>query len=319
MKRKKYLIYCWPYNEIVGGFIVLHKICDILNSTGEIAYMCPACELPEGRSSIKRIFHSILHPIKTLHIFGRIFLQCTRYRLNDNWNCKVINPFRLIFSNGLKNYIVLYPELVSENPLNARNVTRILMHNPGHFTKETNYGSGELLFRFSNSFAREFTPPAKSIISKSLLNVGTTPDCFKAPTSQIERSGVAYALRKGKGKKLVHETNDAILIDNLSIQEVAEVFKRVKMFVSYDPITAFSRYALLCHCPSVIILGENEKETTFRPDIDEAMMYAYSIEDVDKKDWDKSYRQAELMAENKNRRNEESVQNYITETQSFFA
>ncbi len=281
--------------------------------------MCPACELPEGRSSIKRIFHSILHPIKTLHIFGRIFLQCTRYRLNDNWNCKVINPFRLIFSNGLKNYIVLYPELVSENPLNARNVTRILMHNPGHFTKETNYGSGELLFRFSNSFAREFTPPAKSIISKSLLNVGTTPDCFKAPTSQIERSGVAYALRKGKGKKLVHETNDAILIDNLSIQEVAEVFKRVKMFVSYDPITAFSRYALLCHCPSVIILGENEKETTFRPDIDEAMMYAYSIEDVDKKDWDKSYRQAELMAENKNRRNEESVQNYITETQSFFA
>lgn len=281
--------------------------------------MCPACELPEGRSSIKRIFHSILHPIKTLHIFGRIFLQCTRYRLNDNWNCKVMNPFRLIFSNGLKNYIVLYPELVSENPLNAKNVTRILMHNPGHFTKETNYGSGELLFRFSNSFAREFTPPAGSVISKSLLNVGTTPDCFKAPSSQIKRSGVAYALRKGKGKKLVHETNDAILIDNLSIHEVAEIFKRVKMFISYDPITAFSRYALLCHCPSVIILGEDEKETTFRPDIDEAMMYAYSIEDVDKKDWEKSYRRAELMAKNKSRRNEESVQNYITETQSFFA
>ena len=317
-KRKKYLIYCWPYNETVGGFIVLHKICDILNSKGEIAYMCPACELPEGRSYIKKIFYGILHPIKTMRLCGRVFLQCTKYRLNDNWNCKVINPFRLIFSNGLKNYIALYPELVSGNPLNAVNVSRILMHNPGHFTKETNYGSGELLFRFSNSFAREFTPQAGSTISQSLLNVGTTPDCFKAPTDKTERNGIAYALRKGKGKKLVHNQENAILIDNLSIKEVAEVFKRVKMFISYDPITAFSRYALLCHCPSVIILGSDEKMTTFRSDIDEAMMYAYSIDDVDKKDWDKSYRKAELMAENRNVKNEVSVTNFIKETQSFF-
>lgn len=319
MKRKKYLIYCWPYNETVGGFIVLHKICDILNSKGETAYMCPACELLNQGSLSRNLGYSIMHPIKTAKLFGRLFLQCLRYSLNDNWNCRVINPLRLFFHNGLKDYIVLYPELIKGNPVNARNVTRVLMHNPGHFTKEIKYGSGELLFRFSNSFAHGFIPPAGSVISDNLLNVGTTPDCFKAPTDQTERNGIAYALRKGKGKKLVHDTEGAILIDNLSIKEVAEVFKRVKMFISYDPISAFSRYALLCHCPSVIILGENEEKTTFRPDIDEAMMYAYDIAEVSTKDWGKSYQRAELMAKERNKKNEISVTNYITETQSFFS
>lgn len=280
--------------------------------------MCPAAELPVTKSIFKRIIRGISHPLATFHTCGRIILQCRRYNLHAGWNCRIINPFKLIFSNGLKNYIVLYPEIVGGNPLRAKNVSRVLMHNPGHFIHAIDYSPGELQFRYSDSFARDYVPLHGSVLSEHKLSVGAIPECFKAPSGKVERKGIAYALRKGKGKRLVHNTDNAVLIDDLTMQEVADLFKSVEMFVSYDAVTAFSNYALLCHCPSVIILGENESPTTYRT-TEDANMYAYNIEEVASKDWSKSYERAELMAKDKESRNDQSVNSYIADTQSFFA
>lgn len=319
--KKRYIIYAPGYDDKIGGYIVLHKICDLLNQHGEKAYLIPFLDLDSDKFRIHGFEHILWHPIRTIKNCARIVKYCYVYKkkqLNKSWFNRVMNPLNIIFNPGLKNYIILYPEIVSGNPLNAKNVTRIFMHNPGNFTHEINYGERELYFRYSDSFAKDFTPNSSSKLSNSFLKVSTTPECFYPPKKSESRKGIAYAVRKGKGKPFVHNLENAILIDKLPLKEVAEIFREVEMFVSYDSATALSRYALLCHCPSIIILGDDETPSTYRPDINIANKFAYSITEAKTKDWDESYN----WAENKSKENEEtnhcSISNYIKETQDFF-
>jgi hypothetical protein len=74
------------------------------------------------------------------------------------------------------------------------------------------------------------------------------------------RSGVAYCVRKGKIKDIPLDLSNAFLIDNLKHKEIAKIFKKVKYFISFDPYTAFSRYAALCGCISIVVPYENLSE-----------------------------------------------------------
>jgi hypothetical protein len=51
----------------------------------------------------------------------------------------------------------------------------------------------------------------------------------------------------------VHEVNKSICIDNLQHSEIADLFKKSKVFLSYDTRTFFSNLAVLSGCHSVVI------------------------------------------------------------------
>jgi hypothetical protein len=69
----------------------------------------------------------------------------------------------------------------------------------------------------------------------------------------MQRKGTAYCLRKGKDKELVHDLMDSVLIDGKSHAEIAKIFKSVDRFISYDTLTAYSRFAALCGCTSIVV------------------------------------------------------------------
>ena len=47
LKQKKYILYEYNYDDTIGGTIVMHKLCDLLNHYGYEAYMWQS-ELEKG-------------------------------------------------------------------------------------------------------------------------------------------------------------------------------------------------------------------------------------------------------------------------------
>lgn len=322
MKRihYKYIILAPSYSPNSGGGIVLHKLCDMLNSKGERAWICPMVfwnYFLSSDNAIKTIIKRIFHPIYTLRAFKRLVYLCRNCETNSFWNTPVVNPFKLFFNFGLSDYIVVYPELLSGNILGAKNVVRYLLHNPGHFTGRVGYGTGELYFRYSNSFARDFKPAEGSRISPHVITISTTPEYYNMQDVAAKREGIAYMVRKGKGKTMVHDVNHSIFLDGKSHEEVAAVLKRVETFISYDPITGYSIFALLCGCKSVIILGEGETPETYHPDLEMRRMFAYSLDDTHV-NLQEAIKWAEDRSKNQMEVSNKAVEIFISESQQFF-
>lgn len=176
-------------------------------------------------------------------------------------------------------YVVIYPEVVMGNPLKAKNVVRWFLHDPGFHTNIVQYGSGELYFRFG-SITNPFIPPIDSKISTLPLTVLHFPlEIYNLEDSAEIRHGSAYCLRKGKNKPIQHDLNDSILIDGLSHYEIAAIFKRVKRFFSYDTKTAYSYFATLCGCESIVIPDEGVSKEEWIPDPAVRVGLSYGLTD----------------------------------------
>lgn len=319
-RKFKYIIATSAYNPNSGGIIVLHKLCDLLNTSGQEAWLCPMdfCEyFVTGKTILKTLLKRLNHPILTYRHFRLLLHNTKRFSTNPDWKTPIINPWKLFFSNGLPEYIVVYPEILSGNMLGAKHVVRYFMHNPGHFTGKVNYGYGELYFRYSNSFARDYIPLQGSTISKHLITISTTPPCYNMNNIATERKGTAYIVRKGKGKTLVHDLRDSILLDNLSHEETAAILKQVKLCVCYDPITAYSVFSLLCGCPCTIILGNNETPSTYHPSIEEQKVFNYGMND-NHVNISEAIKWAQNRVLTQQKRNNEAIAAFIQESQNYF-
>jgi len=97
-------------------------------------------------------------------------------------------------------------------------------------------------------------------MSKTIMTIHSPPKEYCLKGVSPKRQGSAYLIRKGAGKPIVHDLTDSICIDGMTHAETAAVFKRVKTFISYDPLTAYSTYAILCGCRSVVMFSDDERK-----------------------------------------------------------
>ncbi|MCF7504175.1 WavQ [Vibrio sp. L3-7] len=250
----KFYIYAPSYNANSGGCVVLHKLVHIINTeTKHEAFLVP------------RVFERFqVGSIKTLLRNFKIYLFLKKegfsYKNNENFETPIR---RVISKDDLLDSIIVYPEITSGNPLNAKNVVRWFLHQPGHFTNEVNYSPGELYYKF-NSAIKNFEL-YKSKLSTSELKVIHYPtDIYNNDLCDTERAGVCYMVRKGGHKSKIHDSN-AICIDGMEHHKIAEVFKRSKKFISYDDYTAYSIFANLCGCESIVVPDENVTKEQWYP------------------------------------------------------
>lgn len=99
--------------------------------------------------------------------------------------------------------------------------------------------------------------------------------------SADQRKGTAYCLRKGKHKKIEHDLENSVLIDGKSHQEIADIFKRVKTFISYDAYTGYSMFAALCGADSIVIPDEGMSELEWYPEVSQRYGVAYGFNRLD--------------------------------------
>lgn len=268
-KDIKYLIVTPSYNENCGGHIALHKLCDELVSLGYSACVAPIVNNYilnkfNWRECIKMFFKDVNHSRRKI-------------KINPYFNTPIAT--KQYINEAVNNGVVLYPEIVSGNPYGAKNVVRWFLHHPNYFNKNVLYGFDELYFKYSSWV--NIPGSIKNNVVDELLRIVHYPfEIYNEVGTSENRSGSAYTIRKGIGKEFVHDLKDSILIDGMSHAEVASIFKKVKTFYSYDVYTAYSAFAVLCGCDSIVIPDAGVAKDEWIPDERHRVGIAYGVDDL---------------------------------------
>ena len=303
--NKKYIVMAPSYNENSGGIVVLHKLCHLLNNIGYEAYLIPY------RNS---------YYVSRYNIFstGFNFLKWSvlnwfrPFRTNKSFNTPLFSGSQSIDDE----YIVIYAEVVFGNPLGSKNVVRWLLHQPGYHEGVFYYSSCELIYKF-NSAIRDFEYPGSKTSGHELKVIHYPTDLYYPPEKEAVRDGTAYCVRKGKGKKLIQDHSQDTLIDDLSHSQVADVFRKCKYFISYDEYTAYSIFAVLCGCISVVVPGDGVPIESWYPREQDRFGIAYGLDNIE---W--SISTASMVKEHVLQEEQKSIDRVATfaeESQLFFS
>jgi len=260
----KFIIVTLEYNDDCGGCVVLHQLCDKLNQLGHHAFIWPL---------LKPVFN-ITNPLKTLYLFLKYFYRLFQQGFNVNKN--LVTPFASY--SDLKDAIVIYPEIVVGNPLNANKVVRWLLHKPGFNTNgKINFGDKDLFFYYDKAFD---DPRFNHNGENHLCIISDRAEIYKQINNN-KRNGSCYILRKGFNRELIHDTSISLLIDNLSHQEIAKIFNETEYCISYDMYTMYTTYAALCGCIPIVVPEKGISKEQWNPSIENHYGIAYGFDDID--------------------------------------
>lgn len=268
---RKFVVMAPSYDEYVGGSICLHKLVHLINDAGYDAYLYPIFE------NLEFSRRNLLLPM--LGLLGDVAYGLLKpYRTHRHFHTPIYRGSARDLESD--ECVVVYPEIIFGNPVKARNVVRWLLHQPGFHTGKVYYGSNELHVRF-NEAIREFRYPNSQQADFFLPIIHYPLDIYNQEGVVPQRSGTAYCVRKGEGRAMQHDLTNSTRIDGLPHQEVAAVLKRVETFISYDPYTAYSRFAALCGCDSVVIPEEGVAEAQWYPNPVDRYGVAYGFDQIE--------------------------------------
>jgi hypothetical protein len=272
--KKIFVIFAPSYSENNGGSVTLHHLCELINSNGYDCYLYPGFDNIElNILNYKKVLLNFL--FKTIREPFRVFKTSKRFKT------PVIKEFPGQFK--IDDLVVIYPEIVFGNPLSAKNVVRWFLHNPGFFSGKIYYGNYEIYFKYSNSY--KSINYLNSITSNNNLYIFTYPkNYYNDNALSANKSGVCYCIRKGKLSSIPFNLQNAILIDGLKHSQISSIFKKSKYFISFDPHTAFSRFAAICGCISIVVPIDGIVEDTWQPDPKKryGISYGFSNENLQK-------------------------------------
>lgn len=268
----KFIIFSPAYDDSNGGSIVLHYLCHLLNEMGHQAAMVPWYKTYE--SDHRFLFGGLVRSLGSkLRMIRKGFTVCPGLDTPVTYKPPYPLPHDVV---------AVYPEGVASNPLSAKNVVRWLLHRPGYHTGKVCYGVNELYFDY-NAFSSDFGIPG-SKLSKNKLFIAKYHDHLynkQGALTPAARFGTAYCIRKGQGKKMVHDLDNSILIDGLNHEEISAIFKRVKTFISYDTKTMYSLMALACGAESVVVPDTGVSKEQWEPNAVRAYGIAYGLDDLE--------------------------------------
>lgn len=266
---KKFLIYAPPYDPNTGGIIALHKLCDLINRAGRHASLYPMMPSLE--------IHA--HNLRVAQAIPGYFNAQIEAAKNFQTNPELITPviFPDLDDTAGADLCVVYPEIIFGNPLRAKNVVRWMLHRPGHLTGQIYFSKNELHFYYTQAF-REYDIPFCKTSELQLMIEHAPYQLYLENDPDRVRSGTAYCIRKGKGRPMQHDLADSTLIDGKSHEEISEILKGVKTFISYDIWTTYIRLAVLAGCDVVVIPQEGISKEQCMPEANYRHGIAYGFD-----------------------------------------
>jgi hypothetical protein len=245
----KIIIAAPSYNPAIGGGVVLHKLCHVLNTLGYDAYLFP-----------------------TLKLNGTL----DSFYLNNNFTTKIateINP---------KTDIAIYPEIEPGNPFGCENIIRYLLnifHLPEYDNSIATWGENDYWLYFHEHFYDGLKEPNYLHIIDSKI------DIFKDYGSE-RKIDACFTYRKKNNERttlpVIHPKKSIEIGYNMQDNELINIFNSCKKFYSYDYETYLSSLASLCGCESIIIPYKNIKKEDIIEKLP-AFKYgiAYGLEDLE--------------------------------------
>ncbi len=202
----KFIIWCWDYNKFIGGCRIMHKLCHLLNQTGQEAYVTAKITNPE-------------------------------------WNTPVYDESGF----DKENTIVIYPECIPDNLLDAKYVVRWLLY---HQVAE--YASSDYVFKLHAHYH------SKEDKCDGLLEVFDY-DVKSWKDLNLNRNNQMIAYRKGKWKKNFVNLNydEWLVYDEYEKHEDEEILCQAmnscKKFICFDDSSFISIQAVLCGCETMVV------------------------------------------------------------------
>jgi hypothetical protein len=222
-----YYIVSPPFTEKSAGVKVLHMLCHALNVNGQRAYTVVMNTRPQG---------------------GEVY--CARFvapaltpEAKQHYAARGIDP------------IVIYPDIVSGNPLNAKRVVRWLLAPAGAYGGDKAFPATDSVWSYSTRIARAAGYP-------NVLTCPASDPAVFVPSPGIERHGTCFYSHKHRllGGRL---TDEAIHSTEITRQmpraDVIRLLQHSELFYAYED-TFLIMEAVLCGCPAVLLPSETFKE-----------------------------------------------------------
>ena len=260
----KFLIYAPRYDEMAGGPIVLHKLCDKLNDMGHTALIWPM-----GRP---RFTWTTSHrfPFEAVTHYGSMLYRA-KFVTRLDYRTPIAQP------SDVADSIVIYPEIVSGNPLNAKRYVRWFLHRPGFHFRRFKFKKNDLFFYYQEAFNRG----APGMICGGKLTIAEYfRDTYKVSNFE-PRTKVCYMVRKGLKRNDLPDLSNLWVIDGLSHSETAAAFNQCVFCYFYDLHTLYTTYAVLCGCIPIVVPEDDLPKELWVPEAELRYGIAYGIKDLD--------------------------------------
>lgn len=196
-----------------------------------------------------------INNLKYENISAKLICINNGYKKYNNSYC---NDF--ISPSEINEYtVVVYPEIIRGNPLNAKHVVRwILMElniniNP---VIELSWKKQDIVYHWEQSICQNDVNDMKRNIKVNQLTTFFVDKEFVKYNNEA-RTKTCYLIKKGLWLHNVTEFNnihptDSINIDNMSLDNIIQTFNECHTFYCYDPNTFYIIGAPLCGCITII-------------------------------------------------------------------
>jgi len=240
-----------------GGSIVLHYLCKLLIDKGYNAKIF----LLENSNCSKEKYTNIIRFWGTHCIFIiKCFIKSIISSLcinQDNYTTRYAGfyykPVKGVKIKYLPFYdkhstIVVYPEIVYGNFLNAKYVVRWLLYY-NRYTNDTEaFDKKDLFLAYRGIFNDIQLNPSNRLFCLHFFDL----DLYKR-TNFSDRNGTCYVIRKGRSRDDLPKSFDGPIIDNYSEFKIVEEFNKCKYCILYDTQTAYGSIAALCGCIPIVM------------------------------------------------------------------
>jgi len=288
MNKLRFLITAPGYSPICGGIGVLHKLAQILAELKEETYLL------------------------TTNLNPAVVPKFTWLKTK---NTIVTEEDIVLDSEDLEQTIVIYPDIINENPLGAKHVVRWLLSTPCNGRYK--YGENDFVYLFNERYTigDAFKPNNKPIEIEGYLNIFYVDfELFKDRKEIRIPNSQCYALRKAWHRKDMVHSASALNVDQYENKGghkfLADVFNKYETFICYDDHTFLSTIAALCGCQSIVVPRKGLTAEQFHaPTGTEGVAYGFSESELI---WAKNTQKLLVnLLKNKEKSSLETVKNFI--------
>lgn len=249
------------FDPDIGGVIVLHYLVDRLRSIGIEAYIAPIPrEYPNIRPRLLRFFKRLNH--------RRKMRKKGPFLTHPAMNVSLAPP------DLPADTIVIYPEIVSGNPVGAQIVVRWLLYKNG-FTGPDQPGPDDLIFYYQEGFLDALNGRP----TDGRLRIRWLREDIYVNRNSGPRQGACRMIRKG-GEGADFGPADAIVLDGKSHEEISAIFNQCEIFYCHDLYTMYCYYAVLCGCTPVVLPQPGLSAESWRSGFELKKGIAYGEEEI---------------------------------------
>src|SRR5581483_3070026 len=215
----QFIIHSPRYIETSAGIRALHRLCHLLNVAGYRAAMRP---------------------------------KQKKDPVNPNWRTPVWTEAEIP-----ERTVVIYPEVVVGNPLNARRVVRWTLNYPGALAGDAAYPPEEMIFVWDTRMLERVSVAAGERLDASrVLVVPIINPEFVYPDPTVAKDVDSFFIYKGRAVReafTLPNEHEMICVDEnaKSLRELGQLLRRTRRLYSYDHSTMIFHEALVSGCEIV--------------------------------------------------------------------